>query len=66
MNSMLSGVLALLTGLATVFSFWQFQSKSGGTLYIVLGIVCLIATIVLGATFLMGRVNKTEDIHITE
>ncbi len=66
MNSMLAGVLALVSAIVTAVSFWQFQGKDGGTMYIVLGIVFLIATIVFGAMFLTGRVNKTEDIHITE
>lgn len=33
---------------------------------LILGIVFLIVTIIFGAMFLTGRVNKTEDIHITE
>ncbi len=66
MNSMLTGGLGLLSGIATIVSFWQFQSKGSGTWLIVLGIIFLIATIIFGAMFLTGRVNKTEDIHITE
>lgn len=66
MNSMLTGGLAFLSAIATIVSFWQFQSKDGGQMFIILGILFLIATIVFGAMFLTGRVNKTEDIHITE
>jgi uncharacterized membrane protein SirB2 len=66
MNSMLSGGLALLSAIAAVFSFWELQSKGGGQMWLILGIVFLIVTIVFGAMFLTGRVNKTEDIHITE
>ena len=65
MNSMLSGGLALLSAIVTVISFWQFQSK-GQTYWIILGFLFLIVTIVFGAMFLTGRVNKSEDIHITE
>ncbi len=65
MNSMLTGGLSLLSGIATIISFWQFQSK-GQTYWIVLGLVFLVVTIVFGAMFLTGKVNKTEDIHITE
>lgn len=65
MNGMLSGGLALISAIATVISFWQFQSH-GQTYWIILGIVFLIVTVVFGSMFLTGRVNKTEDIHITE
>lgn len=65
MNSMMAGGLAFLSAIAAVVSFWQLQSK-GGQLWLILGIVFLIVTIVFGAMFLTGRVNKTEDIHITE
>ena len=64
MNSMLTGGLAVLSAIATVISFWQFQTK--GSYWIILGFVFLIITIALGAMYLTGRVNKTEDIHITE
>lgn len=65
MNSMLSGGLGLLSAIATVVSFWQFQTH-GQNYWIILGIVFLIITVVFGAMFLTGKVNKTEDIHITE
>ena len=65
MNNMLSGLLALLSAIATGFSFWRFQ-HSGQTYWIILTLVFLIAAIGLGAMFLTGRLNKTEDIHITE
>jgi hypothetical protein len=32
----------------------------------VLGIVFILAAIALGGLFLSGRVNREEDIHITE
>lgn len=65
MNNMLSGLLALLSAVATGFCFWRFQ-HSGQTYLIILTLVFLIAAIGLGAMFLTGRLNKTEDIHITE
>ncbi len=65
MNSTLTGGLAVLSAIVTVISFWQFQTK-GQSYLIILGFVFLIITIALGAMFLTGRVNKTEDIHITE
>lgn len=63
---MLYAVLALVSAIIAAFSFYKFTSGPGETMYIVLAIVFLLATIVLGGLFLSGRVNKNEDIHITE
>ncbi len=65
MGNMLYGLLALISAIATGFSFWRFQ-HTGQSYLIILTIVFLIAAIGLGAMFLTGRLNKTEDIHITE
>lgn len=65
MGNMLYGLLALISAVATGFSFWRFQ-HTGQSYLIILTIVFLIAAIGLGAMFLTGRLNKTEDIHITE
>ncbi|CAN5130074.1 hypothetical protein BH20ACI1_BH20ACI1_22970 [soil metagenome] len=65
MGNTLYGLLALISAIATGFSFWRFQ-HTGQSYLIILTIVFLIAAIGLGAMFLTGRLNKTEDIHITE
>ena len=62
---MLPAVFALISAVIAVFSFLQYQ-KTAGALWIILTLVFLVATLILGAMFLSGRVNKTEDIHITE
>ncbi len=59
-------LLALISVLIAAGSFYYFQVKDGGVLYLVLGIVFLILTAVFGVIFLSGRINKTDDIHITE
>lgn len=66
MKDMLYAVLALVSAIIAAFSFYKFTSGPGETMYIVLAIVFLLATIALGGLFLSGRVNKNEDIHITE
>ena len=67
MKDMLYALLALITAIAAVGSFYLYTSGGGAnTLYIVVAIVCIILTVVLGGLFLSGRVNKKEDIHITE
>ncbi|HLA94551.1 MAG TPA: hypothetical protein VK612_02435 [Pyrinomonadaceae bacterium] len=62
---MLYGLLALVSAIITVGSIYQY-TRSAETKYIVATVVFLIATVALGALFLSGRVNKNEDIHITE
>jgi hypothetical protein len=64
---MLYAVLALITAILAAGSFYLYTSSSvPNTLYIVAAIVCVLLTVVLGGLFLSGRVNKKEDIHITE
>ena len=60
-------LLALVSLLIAAGSFYYFQTKEGAsTLFLVVGIVFAILFIVFGVMFMSGRVNKTEDIHITE
>lgn len=59
-------VLALIALLLTAGSFYMYTSRGGVVMYLVAFIVCLILFLIFGALFLAGRVNKTEDIHITE
>lgn len=59
-------LLALLSALLAAGSFYWFQAKEGGTISLLIGILFLILTAVFGVVFLSGRVNKTDDIHITE
>lgn len=65
MKDMLYAVLALVAAVGAVFS-WLRYTASANTLFLVIFAVLVIATIALGALFLSGRVNKGEDIHITE
>ena len=62
---MLYGVLALVSAIVAVVSFVSYQ-RSANTLLFVAAIVFILLTLGFGAMFLAGRVNKTEDIHITE
>jgi hypothetical protein len=64
---MLYGLLAFVSLILTVGSFYlYFGNQGANVLYLVLAIVFLVATVGLGGLFLSGRVNKGEDIHITE
>ena len=62
---MLYAVLAIVTAVGAVFSWLQYTG-SANILFLVLFGVLVVATIALGAMFLSGRINKNEEIHITE
>jgi uncharacterized membrane protein YhhN len=63
---MLYLLLTLVSLVLTAGSFYMYVNKGGNALYLVGLIVFLIATVAFGALFLSGRVNKNEEIHITE
>ncbi|MDQ3088973.1 MAG: hypothetical protein M3Q78_10305 [Acidobacteriota bacterium] len=63
---MLYAVLALISAIIAIVSFLQYRASAGATMWIVITFIFLAAALGLGAMFLAGRVNKTEDIHITE
>jgi uncharacterized membrane protein YhhN len=63
---MLNGLLAVVSLVLTALSFWMYRSSPDNTLWLVGVVVFLIATLAFGGMFLSSRVNKGEDIHITE
>lgn len=66
MKDSLYAILALVTAIGAAFTFYRYVSGNDEKLYIALAIIFAILTVVLGGLFLSGRVNKKEDIHITE
>ncbi len=64
---MINGLIAVVSLLAAGFCFYKFQTTpDAGTMYLVGGVVFALLMVVFGAMFLSGRVNKSEEIHITE
>jgi uncharacterized membrane protein len=61
----MKALLALVCLVVTGVTFYMYTS-SANTLYFVVAVVFLILTLIFGGMFLAGRVNKTDDIHITE
>lgn len=60
-------LLALVSLVIAAGSFYYFQSQeNGSTLLLAVGIVFAILTAIFGVIFLSTRLNKTDDIHITE
>ena len=62
----MNALLALVSLILTVISFLMYQRSADNKLWLVGFILFLILTLVFGGLFLSGRVNKGEDIHITE
>ena len=63
---MLFALLALVSAIIAAFSFYTYTNSNDNKLYLAVTILFALATIVLGGLFLSGRVNKADDIHITE
>ena len=63
---MLNALLALVSFVIAGVSFYYYPQSGDNKLFLVASIVFAILGIGLGAMFLSSRVNKSEDIHITE
>lgn len=66
MKDMLYAVLALIAAIIAAVSFYFYTTSNDNKLYLIVSILFVLLTIVSGGLFLSGRVNKGEDIHITE
>jgi len=62
----LSGLLAFVSLILAAGSFYMYTRGDGKAIWLVGLIVFVILLLVFGGMFLAGRVNKTEEIHITE
>lgn len=71
MKGTLSGLLAVAALVLTALSFLLYTGRistasADNKVWLVLMIVFLIATLAFGGVFLSGRVNRNDDVHITE
>ena len=66
MKDALFGILAVVFAILAAYFFYTFQTTENDTLNMVLGVVSVLIAIVCGVAILSKRVNKAEDIHITE
>ena len=66
MKGALNGLLALVSLILAAGSFYFYTRGAGSVLWLVLMLLFGLGLIVFGGMFLSGRVNKTEEIHITE
>ena len=63
---MMYALLCLVSLAVFGLSYYQYTQTQGNTLWMVLMFLGIIAAVAFGGLFLSGRVNKKEDIHITE
>jgi len=62
---MINGLVSIISLVIAIFCFYKY-GQVGQTMYMIGAIVFGLLMVVFGVMFLSGRVNKTEDIHITE
>jgi uncharacterized membrane protein SirB2 len=62
----LSGLLAFVSFVLAAGSFYMYTRGDGKAIWLVGLVLFVILLLVFGGMFLSGRVNKTEEIHITE
>jgi multisubunit Na+/H+ antiporter MnhG subunit len=66
-KDLLYAILALISAVIAVFSFLSYQKNGNvSSMMLIVAILFLLLTVGFGAMFLSGRVNKNDDIHITE
>lgn len=61
----LNGLLAIVSAVIAGVCYYLFY-RGNQNLYLILAIIFAVLFVFFGGMFLSGRVNKTEDIHITE
>ena len=66
MKDTLFAILALVFAVAAGYFFYAMRAADAGAINMVLGIVFVLLTVACGVMFMTKRVNKAEDIHITE
>lgn len=71
--SSLKDILSLVIGIAAaIIAIWQFvvflktPGAQSGTMHAVWAGVAAVVAVICGVIFFAGRVNKEEEIHITQ
>ncbi len=68
MKDSLFAILALISAVVAGYFFYTFQTAGadGTSTNLILGIVFALAAVGLGAFYMFNKVNRHEDIHITD
>lgn len=65
MKDMLFAVVALISAVVAAYFLYSFQTN-GNSNSLIIGIIFALLALVCGGFFMFGKVNRHEDIHITE
>lgn len=67
MKDLLYAILAIVSAVIAAYCFMSFRGATDNkTMMMVIGVIFTLLALGFGTMFLTGRVNKNEDIHITE
>jgi uncharacterized membrane protein len=68
MKDSLFAVLALISAVVAGYFFYSFQTQGddGSSTPLIIAIVFAILAVGFGAYFMFNRVNRHEEIHVTE
>ncbi len=69
MKDALFALLALLSAVAAGIFFWRFQGQlpaDDSSMNLILAIVFILLAIAFGAYYMFNRVNRHDEIHVTE
>ena len=67
MKDMLFALLAAISAIVAIYFLYTFQTTANaGSSPLIIGVVFVVLAVVFGGLFAFGRVNRHEDIHITE
>ncbi len=65
MKDLLFAVLALASAVAAAYFLYSFQKYDDQT-SLIIGVILALVAVVFGGLFMFGKVNRHDDIHITE
>ncbi len=67
MKDMLFALVALISAAVAAYFLFDFQhDKVGNSNSLIFGIIFAVVAIIFGGLFIFGRVNRHDEIHITE
>lgn len=71
MKDLLYAVIGLIAAGVAVWQIWAFvnqgvRSTDADYSHLIIGVICAVVALICGGLFLSNRVNRQEEIHITE